>query len=191
MNRMACLVLLSVTVVGCCQNLGKKDEDPGPISITPPADPPKPATTLTAPVQPNPLPTPTTASGAYAADGLPVDIPASRSAVPTLSEWSSVPREISVARSTPLNCETKMLREWLRVSCHPKSSTGGTPTTVVHRSGPKDDSYYFAKGGTTSLVTTVTRGKHAESSFSWTDKTQTLVIDWPNGVPRPVIKFTD
>lgn len=184
-------VVLSLASNGCCKLPGKSDDDPGPITITTPSEPKATATTLTtaAPTQvPTAVPTST---GGYAPDGLPADIPATRSAVPTIAEWNAVPREISVARSTPLNCETKMLREWLRVSCRPKSNTGGTPTNAVHKSGPKDDAYYFAKGGVASLVVPVTRGKHMESTFSWTDKVQTLVVDWPHGAPRPVIKFTD
>lgn len=190
MYRTMSLIMLTAAAAGCCNGLGKKEEDPGPIPITMPADP-KPTTTLTAPAQPTPTPVPTSASGGYAPDGLPADIPASHSSVPTIAEWNAVPREISVARSTPLNCETKMLREWLRVSCRPKSSTGGTPTNVVHKLGPTDETYYFSKGGIASLVTPVKNGKHQESIFSWTDKSQTLVIDWPHGAPRPVIKFTD
>jgi hypothetical protein len=190
MYRMACLVALTVaTTVGCNQ---KDKDDPGPIPISLPTETARPTTTLTAPAQPTLTAAPTAASGGgYSPDGLPTDIPASHSAVPSVAEWNGVPREINVARSTPLNCETKMLREWLRVSCRPKSNTGGTPTNVVHKLGPTDETYYYSKGGVASLVTPITRGKHAESIFSWTDKTQTLVIDWPHGAPRPVIKFAD
>lgn len=195
------VIALAAVVAGCCKS---KDNDPGPIPITTTQDPfggkvspatanPGNPTTIetVSPTVATPPPATTPASGGYAPDGLPVDIPASRSAVPTVAEWDSVPREISVSRSTPLNCETKMLREWLRVSCRPKSSTGGTPTGVKHKLGPEADTYYFSKGGIASLVTPVKRGKHQESIFTWTDKVQTLVIDWPHGAPRPVIRFTD
>jgi hypothetical protein len=193
MRNVLVLVCLAAAAASCCRIPGiGKDEDPGPVPITAPSEPKSTTTVqLTAQPAPTPAPTPAAAPNAYAPDGLPVDIPASRSAVPTVAEWNAVPREINVARSTPLNCETKMLREWLRVSCRPKSSTGGTPTNVVHKSGPKDNAYYFAKGEVASLVVPVTRGKHMESTFSWTDKTQTLVLDWPGGAPRPIIKFTD
>jgi hypothetical protein len=185
------VVLVSLVSGGCCKIPGKSDNDPGPIIITPPADPKaNPAVTLTAEPTPKP-PTTQAPATAYAADGLPAEIPQTHSGVPTVAEWNAVPREINVARSTPLNCETKMLREWLRVSCRPKSNTGGTPTNVVHKSGPPEEAYYFAKGGVASLVVPVFKGRHVESTFSWTDKTQTLVVDWPSGAPRPVIKFTD
>jgi hypothetical protein len=195
--RLVVVGLFGLMTAGCCKGGGKSDDTPIPspnqTPVTPVntvADTTKPTLTLTAPATPATAPTAATAGG-YLPDGLPADIPASRSAVPTLAEWSAVPREINCPRSTPLNCETKMLREWLRVSCHPKSSTGGTPTTVDHKSGPKDDAYYFAKGGVTSLVTPVLRGKHMEATFNWTDKRQTLVIDWPHGAPRPAVRFQD
>lgn len=189
MLKTLCVIALALVAGGCCQTR-KDDSDDKPIPITTSPGTEKATTTPVQTAAP-PAATPAQAAGGYSPDGLPTDIPASRSAVPTLAEWNAVPREINVGRSTPLNCETKMVREWLRVSCRPKSKTGGTPTGVKHKSGPEQDSYYFAKGGVASLVTPVLRGKHQESTFSWTDKVQTLVIDWPHGAPRPTINFTD
>jgi len=123
-------------------------------------------------------------------DGLPVEIPESRSAVPTIAEWNAVPREITVNRSTPLNCETKMVREWLRVSCREKNNTGGTPRSAEKGRGCTAETYLFSKSEQklASVVMPVKRGNHCEVRFSWTDKSQTLVMDWPSG-PRPTIKF--
>lgn len=193
MLKTVCVIAIAGIAAGCCKPKDDSDDKPIPISTSPVTE----KATSPTPVQTTPPPaaTPETTAapvaGGYSPDGLPTDIPASRSAVPTLAEWNSVPREINVARSTPLNCETKMLREWLRVSCRPKSNTGGTPTGARHKSGPEADAYYFAKGGVASLVTPVLRGKHMESIFTWTDKVQTLVIDWPHGAPRPTISFKD
>ena len=124
-------------------------------------------------------------------DGLPADIPSGRSAVPTLAEWNGVQREITVARSTPLSCETKMLREWLRVSCRGKTSTGGTPQSVRTAGGCTGDTYTFSNGGVTSLVTPVLAGRHCEADFEWSNGKQRLHVDWPNGAPRPTIAFRD
>jgi hypothetical protein len=192
------VLAVAVAATGCCKQ-GKDDSAPPPKPapdnpVAPTVTVQRPPALLTAdPAAPAATPTPALGggSGAYAPDGLPADIPASRSKVPTIEEWNGVPREINCPRSTPLNCETKMLREWLRVSCRPKSTTGGTPTNVNHKTGPTQETYLFAKGGVASLVTPVTRGKHYEATFAWTDKTQTLVVDWPQGAPRPSIKFTD
>jgi Tfp pilus assembly protein FimV len=127
--------------------------------------------------------------GGFGVDGLPADIPATRSKVPTLAEWDAVPREISVARSTPLGCETKMVREWLRVSCRKRNSTGGMPTNVETRQSGGVEAFTFAKNSITSLVVPVLRGRHYVAQFSWTDHSELLIVEWANGAPRPRIFF--
>jgi hypothetical protein len=117
--------------------------------------------------------------------------PATRSPVPKLDEWSAQTKEITVARSTPLGCETKMVREWLRVSCRGKNDKGGEPTTVDNKTGGGGEHYLFAKNKVTSLVMPVLRGQKYEAVFAWTDKKQVLVVEWPSGAPSPTIKFTD
>lgn len=145
-----------------------------------------------APAQPAAQPaTATPEPAARANDGLPADIPSSRSAVPTLPEWNSVTREITVRKSTPLGCETKMLREWLRVSCRGKTSTGATPTDVKKGAGCGGDTYVFASNGVTSVVTPVLRGKSCNVAFSWSQGEHDLVVNWANGAPRPTIAFQD
>jgi hypothetical protein len=57
------------------------------------------------------------------------------SAVPTMGEWKAQTREVTVTGSSKLNCETKMVREWLRVSCRGKNSDGGKPVSVKVLSG--------------------------------------------------------
>ena len=131
------------------------------------------------------------AKGDFGPDGLPTEIPSARSPVPTLAEWGAVPREITVARSTPLGCSTKMVREWLQVSCHGKDNKGGDAVGVDNKTGATGDTYTFAKNKVTSVVTPVLRNHHYEATFAWTAQKQILVVDWPNGAPHPTIKFTD
>lgn len=118
------------------------------------------------------------AAVAAAADG--------RSNVPTLSEWANV-KEVTVKGSSALGCETKMVREWLRVSCRGKNDTGGTPTTIAVLRGAGADRYTYAAGGITSLVMPFVEGTDVEASFSWTDKSHKLVVRWPRGNQKPVI----
>ncbi len=110
-----------------------------------------------------------------------------RSAIPTLAEWNTVTKEVTVKGSTALNCETKMMREWLRVSCRGKNDTGGTPRRVRVVAGDKLGTYVFASGGVSSLVTPFVEGIHLKAVFSWTDKSHQLVLVWPRGSNKPTI----
>ena len=108
------------------------------------------------------------------------------SQVPTAQEWDAV-GEVTVKGSSALNCETKMVRDWFRASCRGKNDTGGVPTTVKVVSGRKPETFQYAVGGVTSIVTLFTEGTHLEAVFSWTDKSHKLVLDWPKGAPKPPI----
>lgn len=118
----------------------------------------------------------------------PVKMPLSpgRTPPPSLEEWNSMRKEVTVKGSSALNCETKIVREYLRVSCRGKNDTGGTPTTVGVTRGGRE-AYTFAAGGVTSLVVPFVSGVHLEAMFSWTDKAHKLVVKWPNGAPQPPI----
>jgi hypothetical protein len=110
-----------------------------------------------------------------------------RSALPSAADWNVV-REITVTGSSALSCETKMIREWLRISCRGTNDTGGTPTTVTVIRGGGADVYTFAQGGVTSLLLPFVEGVDLEARFSWTDKSQRLYVSWPRGTPMPASK---
>jgi hypothetical protein len=106
--------------------------------------------------------------------------------VPSLEEWNAV-GEVTVKGSSALSCETKMVREWFRVSCRGKNDSGGTPTTVKVTKGGGAGTYAYAVGGVTSLVTPYIDGTDLEAVFSWTDKSHKLVLSWPKGASKPPI----
>ena len=109
-----------------------------------------------------------------------------RSTVPTPDEWRAVTKEVTVRGSGALNCETKMVREWLRVSCRDKNPTGGTPTGVnVTSGGGQGDDFTFAAGGVASLVVRFVEGVSIDAVFAWTDESRTLHVAWPRGAPEP------
>lgn len=125
-------------------------------------------------------------------DGLPVDIPRPSSTPPTLNEWNAVPWEITVTGSSALNCETKMVREWLRVSCRPKG--GLVPIEV--KSGPQNglQAYVFNDSlKIASLVVQVVQGKSYSATFTFQEGrerwNQPLVVSWPSNAARPRIYF--
>lgn len=116
----------------------------------------------------------------------PRPLPPGRSAVPSLSQYAAA-REVTVKGSTALNCETKMVREWLRVTCRGKNDTGGTPTTVRVSRGGRGETIVFAAGGVTSVITPVLEGTDFEARFSWTNKSHPLVVKWPRGTQKPIV----
>lgn len=113
-------------------------------------------------------------------------LPPGRSPVPAPSEYAAA-REVTVKGSSALKCETKMIREWLRVTCRGKNDTGGTPTTVQVTKGGRGETITFAANGVTSLITPVVEGTDFEAKFSWTDKSHALVVKWAKKAPKPII----
>jgi hypothetical protein len=110
-----------------------------------------------------------------------------RSAMPTLSEWNSQQKEVTVKGSSALKCETKIVREYLRVSCHGKNDTGGTPTSVVVKKGGHGEAITYVGEGVTSLVLPFVAGIDFAADFSWTDKSHTLTVSWPKGSQQPAV----
>lgn len=170
---------------------GERYSNGGPWTLTrkeeePPSDPP-------APPPPQKAPPPPPPSTGYAADGLPVDIPSTGSKPPSVSEWASVTREVTVWGSSALSCETKMLREWLRVSC--RATGTSTPVDVATSVAGGQQAYMGMYGTTASLVVQVVRNRHYEAAFAWQENNTadfygaTLVVDWTGGAQRPTLKF--
>lgn len=112
---------------------------------------------------------------------------AGRSPMPTLFEWNGQQKEVTVKGSSALHCETKIVREYLRVSCHGKNDTGGTPTGVVIQKGGRGEVITYMAPGVTSLVLPFVEGTDFAADFSWTDKSHRLVVSWPQGNQKPVV----
>jgi hypothetical protein len=105
---------------------------------------------------------------------------------PTVAEWNAQTKEVAVRGSSALNCETKMVRKWLRISCRGKNDSGGEPTTVeVVKGGGDGKTFSFASAGVTSLVLPFVEGVDVEAVFGWSDKKMKLHVFWPRGAPEP------
>ena len=110
-----------------------------------------------------------------------------RSLVPVPEVWREAP-EVIVTGSTAAGCETKMVREWLRVMCG-RTQTGLVPTRVTVAVDATGESQALATPRQTSLVTPVEPGRHVEAELAWTDHTRRLTIDWPLEAKAPVMKL--
>ncbi len=177
---------LCVVALAACEQ-GASDERPSEESTSKPAEraaaAQKPTATVTAAAEAAVTATPDSATGAAVAPG-------ARSAVPKLDEWNAVTKEVAVRGSSRLHCETKMVREWLRVSCRGKNDTGGTPQTIsVAKGGGRGDDFAFSRSGeVTSLVVRFVEGVDLEARFTWSDSAYRLRVWWPRGAPEPPAK---
>ncbi len=187
--RTLAVVAIALVSAGCCKNTS--DEAPLPLADPPVANTPVPVAegTVAPPTPAGPATDPNRPGRGL--DGLPAVIPPPNTTVPTIAEWDSAPWEITVSRSTPLGCETKMVREWLRVSCRDENKDGGKilGLSIVQKGGVQ--AYVYERTGVASLVVQVVKGKKHVTRFRWTDRTQQLVVDWTDLGPRPKIDFTD
>lgn len=171
-------------IVVCAALLACKKEESKPEPVPTPV-----AATTTAPAATSAAPTERAApERQQTTTGLPVPTEGT-SKPPTVAEWGAV-GEITVRHSTPLNCETKLVREWLRVSCR-SSEKGPYLIEGVKLTGGKDHGGIppFVKKGVASIVTQVKKGMSAEYTFDWGNFTRKLTVSWPNGAPNPTIEF--
>lgn len=173
-------IVVCVALLACKKEETKPEPVPTPATATTTASA---ATSAAAPTE-----SPELAGRQQTATGLPMPTEGT-SKPPTVAEWGAV-KEITVRHSTPLNCETKLVREWLRVSCR-SSEKGPYLIEGVKLTSGKDHGGIppFVKKGVASIVTRVTKGMSAEYTFDWGNFTRKLTVNWPNGAPNPTIEF--
>ena len=176
--------VLSVVVVLALLACKKEEAKPETVATSTPAAPiaaapkaPEPAVSPAPAVEPTPPQSRT---------GMPTE---GNSKPPTVAEWDAV-GEITVRHSTPLACETKLVREWLRVSCRSTDKSKYQIKNVELSSGAgKGGIPPFVKKGVASVVTQVKKGMDAEYTYSWETFSRKLKVAWPNGAPSPTIEF--
>jgi hypothetical protein len=148
-------------------------------------------TSALAPASPAPS---SSAAAAAATSSTAVPEAAPPSEPPTGGEWETA-KEVVVTGSTALGCETKRVRDWVRVRCDKPNDTGGTPvsvklqkTEVIHGTDVKNHRKNVKTSGeddTPTLIAQYIDGADVEALFSWTDKQKVLVLWWPGGKPEP------
>jgi len=180
----------SLPLAGCSRNAEATDE-----KHTEAPKPAQPVATQPA-VQQHAAPAPVApapATNEMANDGLPVVIPPPGSPAPTVAEWNAVHKEVTVRGSSSKGCETKMLREWLRVSCH--ATPGVTPTEVRTTTSSGQKAFVGTFGDKTSAVVQVVQGKDYTADFKWVSAAQatatsTLHVSWRSDQQRPTFYFS-
>src|SRR5688572_20700790 len=90
---------------------------------------------------------------------------------PTVKEWKEA-REVEVKNGEKLACETKLVREWIRVSCR-TTEDKLSQIKGMQRLNPEkqpDDFYEMVKPGTlASVVFPIRKEIHVRIEFTWTD----------------------
>lgn len=128
---------------------------------------------------------------AIAKEIVPKGIPTEKSKPPSVAEWNAA-SEITVRHSGPLGCETKRVREWLRVSCRTSGSSGPQIQTVsvVEPKAKNPELFSYEAKGVASIVLPLRPGLDAKIAFTWSERgKRVLAASWPKGAPAPGIWF--
>lgn len=111
---------------------------------------------------------------------------------PTVAEWGSA-EDIEVRNAKKLNCEVRMVREWLRVSCR----TGEHSSTRIKdlrwlqpKTKPGDFFDMVKPGSLASIVFPIRKDTNVRVEFVWEEFTRPLTIRWSPGAPKPVVYFS-
>lgn len=151
------------------------------------------APTATASEAPPPQPTETaapeqpTATGTTPPPPPPPSAPTlpGHTALPTTDEWTAAP-EVTVTGSSALNCESKAVREWVRISCKDNQASRGKPTGItVSKGGAKGDTFVLVAGNVASLVYPFSEGQDLAATFNWERESRGFRSQWPQGAPKP------
>lgn len=117
-----------------------------------------------------------------------------KSKAPSTAEWDAQTKEVTVHGSSARMCETKMVREWLRISCRGEPEGYGKAQTVtVLSGGGRGDDFIFNADGVASLIVRFVPGVDLKARFGWEKKSSTIHVYWPRGAPETAYKgkFTD
>lgn len=115
--------------------------------------------------------------------------PGGFTAIPTERDYRAV-REITVTGSSRMNCETKRIREWVRIRCHGKNESGSSPRAMtVIRSNAPDHTFTQQSGDQVELLYPFFEGVHLEAVFRWTGgERHHFVSRWSAGSAEPAAK---
>ncbi len=108
-------------------------------------------------------------------------LPEGRSWPPSEDEWRRE-KECTVKGSTAAGCETKLVREWLRVVCLPSEDDRWVELVEVISGGHGDARVWTADGA--SLLIPVLPGDSGKVRFAWRDVERELTLAFPKDGQR-------
>lgn len=105
-----------------------------------------------------------------------------RSPVPLPDVFRRAP-EVIVAGSSDAGCETKQVREWLRIQC--PATERARPLGVKLMRDDGHEAMVLQMPTELSILVPVVEGRALEATLSWSDKQRALHVAWPaGGTPR-------
>jgi hypothetical protein len=121
------------------------------------------------------------------AEPAPAPVAASaRSPVPLPDVFRAAP-EVIVKGSSDAACETKQVREWLRIQC-PRTDLA-RPLAIDVTRDDGNEAMALVMPDEVSLVVPVVQGRELTATVTWTDKTRVLHVAWPAGAAAPAFAF--
>lgn len=129
-------------------------------------------------------------SGSASAAAKAEPFPDAETKPPTVKEWNDA-RPLAVGHAPSLWCDTRQLREWIRVSCRAPEDATNQPTSlrVVQPPG-RGQHYELVRSGVASLVLQPRRGASSAYSFEWSKwGARTLRVSFEAGADRPTVAF--
>lgn len=113
-------------------------------------------------------------------------IASERSPVPVPEMWKQAP-EVIVSGSSEAVCETKQVREWLRVLC--VRTDAAQPVAVEIEQDDGHEALALVMPRQVSLVIPIVAGREFAAKITWTDRTRVLRVRWPHGATMPALAF--
>jgi hypothetical protein len=95
---------------------------------------------------------------------------------------------VIVTGSTAAGCETKQVREWLRVLCS-RTASARPPTRVDLERDDGNESLKLVMPHGVALVVPVVPGREYAAKITWPDRTRVLRVRWPEGDAKPTLAF--
>jgi hypothetical protein len=97
--------------------------------------------------------------------------------------------EITVRGSSDAGCETKQVREWLRVKCTRTQTAWPLAVDIERDDG--HETLALVMPSAVSLVIPIVANRELAAKIRWTDRTRVLRVQWPSGQATPTIGFDE
>jgi hypothetical protein len=112
------------------------------------------------------------------------------SPMPVPAQWNAAP-EVVVAGSTAARCETKRIREWMRVLCLPREVDDGAsaPVSLELVQNHARRAVVMSMPASTALTLALAPGDSLEAVVTWPQVVRRFTVAWPAGAKAPLATF--